>query len=308
MGSSAPSRTNATTTTDVPPWLKPYGEKYLSEAFQRFFPGSRFVKTGRQNGQDTYGWEGGQLAEYGGPDREILGFTEQELADRAGYRDFLTTNDFSQGLTGVQNLVDETIAGKYLDPNTNPHLRETYDVAAGDVTNQYQDAIAPELAAKFAQAGALGGTANANADMVSRYGLGQNLRGLASDIYGQNYQQERSRQMDAGSLAGSLTQLREQLGTQRFAQLLGLSESERQLMQQQEDVGYENELTRFEWPQKLLQFLGDTLGVSQGRASSTTSSAPNPNAGNDAATYGGLGIAGAAGLGLLNNKYGYTGP
>jgi hypothetical protein len=71
-----------------------------------------------------------------------------------------------------------TINGDYL--NANPYLDATFNKAA--------DAITPRIEALFSKYGRSGGN---NSSAAS---LGNTLSGLATDIYGQNYQAERARQ------------------------------------------------------------------------------------------------------------------
>lgn len=96
-----------------------------------------------------------------------------------------TTTTTNQTLVpgALQNLQD-TIAGRYLDPASNPWLSSTYDAAARQVT--------PRVNSLFEAGGRYGSGANQGV-------LGQNLSDLASNIYGTNYQNERTRQLAAAA-------------------------------------------------------------------------------------------------------------
>lgn len=89
-----------------------------------------------------------------------------------------------------------TMRGDYLSPETNPYLDATYKRAAGAMTDQYRDAVAPQLAAQFARAGSFGGSAHQDTEASSRYNFGRNLEELATGIYGENYGKERDRQLN----------------------------------------------------------------------------------------------------------------
>src|SRR5512135_421120 len=67
-----------------------------------------------------------------------------------------------QGLQGMQGAAGQmaplgaageqlglnTLGGAYLNPQTNPYLQQTYDIAAKGLTDQYQTATAPGLQAE----------------------------------------------------------------------------------------------------------------------------------------------------------------
>lgn len=82
----------------------------------------------------------------------------------------------------------------YKNPGSNPFLQETYNQAAQDLVGQYQIGTAAQTDAAAARAHALGGSAYNELTAKNQYGLGQNLKNLATDIYGQNYQAERGRE------------------------------------------------------------------------------------------------------------------
>lgn len=100
----------------------------------------------------------------------------------------------------AQEQVNATLQGDYL--NSNPYLDAMYNNAASAVTRNYQEAVAPTIAANFGLSGRTGSNmAFANAMDSSRDTLSRNLGGLASNIYGGAYENERGRQMQAASMA-----------------------------------------------------------------------------------------------------------
>ncbi len=104
-----------------------------------------------------------------------------------------TTTTTNQTLApgGLQNLQD-TIAGRYLDPASNPYLSQTYDAAARQIT--------PRINSLFEASGRYGSGAQQGV-------LGQNLSDLATNIYGGNYNAERARQFGAaGTSIGNTVQ------------------------------------------------------------------------------------------------------
>lgn len=302
MGGGAPSNTKQQVTQELPAWAKPYAGRFLDETFYQFLPGSHIENTGKSwDGKDEYRLVGGELAPYGGPLRSILDFTDLENLGRQNELAYVTS-----GFGPLSQLTDtfafDTLSGKYLNPDSNPYLAKTYDRAARGVTQQYRDAVAPSRAAEAARAGAFGGTAHANAELMDEYSLNRQLSDLANSIYGENYARERDRQLAIEQFMPTLMGFGEQRRLNRIDRLKALGADERQLRQAMADVDYENALTRYEYPIKALQQLGALFGIGTGNATSQTSIVPNPNAPNAGALYGGLGIAGASTLADIYGK------
>lgn len=288
--SKIPSSTTTRSTTDLPTWAQPSAQRYLQEGFDYYMPGGQYVPY--DPATNTGGRiEGGALRTYDGPDRTILGFNDQELAAQNAQSQYLNSGALP-GMDQVTALMNDTLSGKYLDPSSNPYISQMYDTAAGAVTRNYRDAVAPSQAANAAMAGAFGGSASANEQLRNEYGMGKNLSDLATQIYGQNYLQERQNQNAMAQFMPQFGQFLENFNLNRLDRMNALGANRRQLEQQMQDVGYDNAMMRFEYPMKILQSWGQLLGTGATGASSTTT-APNPNAANAAATYGGLGIAGA---------------
>lgn len=113
-----------------------------------------------------------------------------------------TTNGVNSTLTGPSvNQLLSTIRGDYLNPASNPYLQDTYNMAAKSLTDNYSMATAPQTAALFGRGGQAFGD-NSGYQQVqakNQWDLGNNLQNLATNIYGQNYQTERGRQLAAAS-------------------------------------------------------------------------------------------------------------
>jgi hypothetical protein len=112
----------------------------------------------------------------------------------------------------------KTMRGDYLSPESNPYLEDTYRRAAGAMTDQYRDAVAPQITAQFARAGSFGGSAHQNTEAAARYNYVRNLEELATGIYGENYGRERDRQLQ---VAGQERGFTENALTNRLAQEVG---------------------------------------------------------------------------------------
>ena len=102
-------------------------------------------------------------------------------------------------LPQAQDEMSRTIAGNYLNPLSNPYLRDTYDQAARAVTDAYRSTTEPRTDYLFGRSGNAFGANSGYQETVARnqFGFGQNLSDLATDIYGGNYGAERNRQSAA---------------------------------------------------------------------------------------------------------------
>lgn len=100
----------------------------------------------------------------------------------------------------AQSQTQDVIQGRYLDPASNPYLRGTYDQAAQAVTENYRNAVLPELTSRFARAGQIDSAGYAGGRNYSDLALSRSLADLGTSIYGGAYNTERGRQ-DAASLA-----------------------------------------------------------------------------------------------------------
>lgn len=139
--------------------------------------------------------------------------TQQLLGNLAGGPTYAPTFGGWENLVNTGgNIYDtadawmrQTAGGEML--NGNPYLDQMYDTAANRITRQYQTATAPSIDAAASGTGRYGSGAHARMAETSREDLADSLGGLASDIYGSAYQQERGLQEAAKSqLVGALSQ------------------------------------------------------------------------------------------------------
>ena len=98
--------------------------------------------------------------------------------------------DFDPGGT-----VGATAQGQFVGQN--PFLNQAFNQAAGQVTDQFRNAVQPGINQSFGGAGRTGSFAHAAAQGQAAKGLGNSLQGLASNIYGGGYEAERGRQQQA---------------------------------------------------------------------------------------------------------------
>jgi hypothetical protein len=117
----------------------------------------------------------------------LTGAAQAELGKTLG-GGYLGADPSSQYLT-------PTASGEYL--GANPYLDKMFEQAAGKVGEQFRDIAMPGIASRFALAGRSGSGAEQQAIEGATGRLGETLSGMATNIYGQDYGQERGRQMQA---------------------------------------------------------------------------------------------------------------
>ena len=103
---------------------------------------------------------------------------------------------------GAENYFQQTMSGKYL--NANPYLDRMYDNAADSVTRNFNESVLPGVSARFGMAGRSGSGLMQNAVQGAYRGLGDSLSGMAANLYGSNYAQERQNQQQMAEFAPNL--------------------------------------------------------------------------------------------------------
>ena len=136
----------------------------------------------------------------------------------------------------------------------NPYFDQTVQKSMGDITRNYQDAIAPQTDANFARAGAFGGSAWQQANERNQRALGEALGNTSSAMRSGNYQQERQNQMQAYGLLPSVSNAG-----------MGVAQNLYGMGQQVQNEGAQQ-----------LGILGNAVGVGMGGAGQSTTGA-NPN-------------------------------
>ena len=138
--------------------------------------------------------------------------------------------------------------------NQNPYFDQTVQKSMGDITRNYQDAIAPQTDANFARAGAFGGSAWQQANERNQRGLGEALGNTSNAMRSGNYSQERQNQMQAYGLLPQVSQA----GMGVAQNLYGMGQNVQNQSANQ------------------LGILGQAVGVGMGGAGQSTTGA-NPN-------------------------------
>jgi hypothetical protein len=158
----------------------------------------------------------------------------------------------------AQGNAAATLRGDFLDPESNPWLSRTFDLAAGKMR--------AGLDSQFNQSGGYGGSLHEGA-------RAEQLGDLATNLYGGNYDAERQRQMQANVFAP-------QLANQDyfdFGQLANVG----QAYEQQAGNYLGDAMGRYDFSQQQpLNRLRDFFGIAspvagQGQTSSSTTTGPN---------------------------------
>jgi hypothetical protein len=124
------------------------------------------------------------------------------------------------GVDGLRTLAQDQIAGKYLDPATNPHLQANVNAAIDPMKQQLLRDILPSIQSQAIAQGAYGGSRNGIQNGLAVGEFDRNALNTASQMYARNYENERGIQQnsagllnDAGRLDLAGSQILSALGT-----------------------------------------------------------------------------------------------
>ena len=171
----------STTTTSTPSWQEPY----LTDVAAR-----------------AKALSGENIQAY--PGETVAGFTPaQQLAQNLTIQKATGGNPL---LGAAQTEATKTISGDYLNPNSNPWLNQSYQEAAKNIGQKFNEITNPAIKSQAMGAGMFGGDRQGVAEGIAQRGLAQSLGETATGIYGPAYQQERGLQQQAVQNAPALNQ------------------------------------------------------------------------------------------------------
>ena len=267
MSGGGGSSNNTTKTIAEPPAeTKPYLQPYLNRA-------SELANAPYQE----YG--GKQVADLNGDQTQAFDMVRQRA-----------TNGSPVSANANWNAAN-TLGGQYLDPASNPWLSKTYDAAASDMTRNYSQAVVPGINSTFSLNGRYGSGAHQTAMGDAGRTLNSGLTNLGTQIYGQNYGQERQNQMNVMGMSP-------QLASADYADaqaLVGAGDAQRAFQQENLTSDYNKWLLAQQAPYQNLDVLGNAISTTLGSGGVTTAYGRGAS-GNNAGQY--LGAATTA-LGLL---------
>jgi hypothetical protein len=248
-----------TSTQKVEPWSG--AQPYMLESMKRY----------QSVGNTPYeAYPGQRIADMTPEQRIGLGMTTQRAI--AG----------SPVMNAAQNNLYGTLTGQYMSPATNPWLKQNVDTALGQAGGA--------INAQFNKPGAWGSSSHEGV-MAREFG------NIASNMYGQNYDNERTRQMQANMFAP-------QAAASDYADAQALTgvgdvyrSYEQDLLNQQLADWYEKK----NYPQTMADWYGSRIAQMGGMGSASTTKGPNPYQANPMANAIG---AGTAGYGIANSILG----
>lgn len=205
--------------------------------------------------------------------------------------------------TAGGTLAGDTIAGKYLDPGSNPYIAQAVEAARRPIEQQLTRQILPGIQDQSIAQGAYGGSGFGTAQGLAISDFTQQALDAANKVYYQNYSDERNRQMQAVQLAAQAAALG-QAGTEQAltpSTILGQAGTQEQAWQQ---AALDAALQKFGLDQSTpwtgLNNMASILtagGFNQQDGTSKTTVKTNPGVGG--LLQGAIGLAGlASGFGL----------
>ena len=174
------------------------------------------------------------------------------LMDRGAAGAWWNADNAYSGIDAARTGLMGVAAGQGYDQN--PYFDATVQKSMGDITRNYQEAIAPQTNANFARAGAFGGSAWQQANERNQRGLGEALGNTSNAMRSGNYSQERQNQMKAYGMLPSVSQAG-----------MGVAQNLYGMGQNVQNQGANQ-----------LGILGNAVGVGMGGAGQSTTGA-NPN-------------------------------
>ena len=246
------------------------------------------------------------------PYETVAPFTQDQQSAMDAVRQRATAG--SPVVNAAQQQTLNTIQGDYLNPQTNPYLQQTYDLAADRMGDAFSRGTAAQTDANFARAGAFGGSAWQEAQEGNQRAFGDALGTLGANLFGNNYAQERNRQQQASMFAPNLA-----AQDYRDAEaLLNIGGMQQGLGQQY----LTDDLSRFtqaqQYPYQQFQTFGQMFNPALGSQSTQTLPGVSPAAGLLGGALGGLGIynsgqqagiwGSSGGTGLLGSATSMTPP
>ncbi|KMJ53790.1 hypothetical protein ACG97_05970 [Vogesella sp. EB] len=211
----------------------------------------------------------------------------------------MITNRATNGDPTMQagaGMVQNTLNGQYMSPDSNPWLKGTYDAMAGRMSDAYARGTGAQTMAQFNNAGAYGGSAMQEVQQANNTAFADSLGQLANQVYGDNYQQERGRQLQAGLMAPTY-------GNQAYtdaAALQGVGAAKQAQDQSKLDMNYSDWQNAKNWGYTGYDMLSGMLGSSsnaQQLAQNADQFNRQNSGGSNAANWigGGLGLLGTLG-------------
>ena len=221
-------------------------------------------------------------------------YTGQQIADQnqtqqagLGLQAAQAVNGF-QGQQDGNNLYQQTLQGKFLDPSTNPYLAGM----ANTIGNQFNATTGAQNASMQRTAGAFG---NSGLDQKMAMDNGQ-LAGQITNLYGQNYANERNIQNQALGMMPAM----QNMGYTDASKLAAVGDAQNAYQQQLLNQQQQNYQNAMQYPYQQLDVLGNAIKSTMGAGGSSTSTQQLPQASPVAGMMGGgmLGYSAASAMNM----------
>lgn len=199
----------------------------------------------------------------------VAGFSpEQEMGFNLGTQRAIAG---SPTLDAANRNTTSTLNGDYLNPGSNPYLKQNVNTALNDVQTRVNSQFSGNNYGS-----------SANQELLTR-----NLGETAGQMYGQNYSNERNNQMQAANQAQGLAGA----DYQDANYLQGIGAQRQGLANQYlgNAAGQFNQAAQF--PYQQLQRYQGVVNAGTGQGGTQTTTAPNPNQSNGFASLLGAGLS-----------------
>jgi hypothetical protein len=244
---SGPSSTTSTSQFKPPGYATPYIQNYLSELgiLDNPFSGTQVPQQ--------------QIAGLAGMQQQGLGALGREAQ---------SSSKLGNQATGTAS---DILGGKYLNPSSNPYLKQYYDQAASQLTNQYQMSTSSDITAQAVRQGGLGGSGQNQAEQYAKWGLGQDLASLGAKIYEPAYQQGLDQMTSVLGMTPGLMSAQFTPG-QELIQGGGIQQNQQQNLL---NARYQNQQNQFNLPYQKLGQYGSGVASMAGLGGTQINTQPN---------------------------------
>ncbi|MHB1176066.1 MAG: hypothetical protein ACYCZJ_13185 [Sulfuriferula sp.] len=208
---------------------------------------------------------------YGG--QTVAGLNQDQNTAFSMVRNRATNGSPVQGMANYDAY--QTLQGKYLDPASNPWLSKTYNAAATDMKNNFNNTVMPSVNSTFSLAGRYGSGAHQTAVNNAQNTLGRELGNMGTQIYGTNYGNERQNQMATMQAAPGLASA----DYADASALMGAGDAQRAFQQQNLADAYKRWQDAKQAPYTNLDVMGNAIQTTMGAGGTTTAYGRGNNTG-----------------------------
>lgn len=236
-GGGGDSGGTSTTQASIAPELRPLANLYTQQATQ-------VANTPYQS------YTGQRYADLNGTQNQALDMVQQRAQDGSP----------------VMDQANQTLTGALQGGQTNPYLDQMVQKAQSSVANNWNTFTKPQTEAAMVNSGSFGNAGLQQMQDTQQKAAVQQSSDIATQMYGNAYNNDRANQMQALSLAPTY-------GNQKYtdaAQLLNAGNTQQNNVQQNRDFAYQQFQDAQNDPYKKLQAIGGVVGQNMGSTTTTT--------------------------------------